>query len=61
MGIAQIVAVGILALSGIVSLYKAGKYANGGKDVHEGNAAAVGSVINFIIMIVLAIALYLNI
>jgi len=59
--IAKKIAIGLFALSAIISLYKAGKYANGGKDVIEGDSAAICKGIDFLICSTLAIALYLNV
>lgn len=59
--IGKIVAIGLLAITAVASTYKAGKYANGGKDVSEGPVAAVASGINAIITAGIAVLLYLNI
>ena len=56
-----IAAIVLLAISTIASIYKAGKYANGGKDVQEGNDAAAGSAISALIAFIIAVLLYLQI
>jgi len=58
--IGKIVTIGLLVLNTACAFYKAGKYANGGKDVHEGNSAAAGSIIGAFISALLAAALYLD-
>lgn len=59
--IAKAIAIGLFVISGFVSLYKAGKYASGGVDVHKGDSAAASSAVNFLLMLIMAIALYLDI
>jgi len=60
MNISTIVAIGILALSAISSLYKAGKYHAGGEDVIKGDGAAASYFLGFIILTILVIALFFD-
>lgn len=51
----------LLAISTILNVYKAGKYANGGVDINKGVSAAIGSLIGALIGAIIFIALYLEI
>jgi len=58
--IGKTAALALLGISSVFSIYKAGKYANGGKDVSEGPSATIGSLVGAAISALVAIALYLN-
>ena len=58
--IGKIASLALLGFSSVYSIYKAGKFANGGKDVSEGPGAAVGSLIGAAITALVAFALYLD-
>ena len=57
----KIAALVLLGLSVVNGIYKAGKYANGGKDVTEGGGAAVASFIGATISGIVVLALYLGV
>jgi len=59
--IGKILVLGVLIASAVISIYKAGKYANGGVEISKGPSSAAASGISAFISIVLAILLYLNI
>ncbi len=58
--IGRIAALAIIGFSVLLSIYKAGKYANGGKDVNEGTIAAVASVGGAIINGLIFLGLYFD-
>jgi len=59
--ISRIVGIVVLGLSAAASLYQAGKYANGTKEVREGTNAAIGSLLNAVIAGSVALGLLLNV
>jgi len=58
--IGKIIALGVLGFSVVSSIYKAGKYANGGRDVTEGGGAAIAYGIGATITALVFLALYLD-
>jgi len=58
--IGKIVTIGFLLIGTASAFYKAGKYANGGKDVTQGKGAAVVYGISAILNALLALALYID-
>jgi len=59
--IGKIAALIVLGLGAIGSIYKAGKYANGGEDITKGTGAAVAYVIGAAINGSILVLLYLEI
>ncbi len=60
MKISKILVLGVLGLNVFVNTYQAGKYANGGKEVREGPAAAITSGISAFIGAALAYLLLID-
>lgn len=59
--IGTILAIVLFAIGVVANIYKAGKYANGGREVIEGDGAAASSAISAVISFIIAVLLYLQI